>query len=57
MYFLGTVDPIAYKQSLESAIRILPSTHNDQYAPIPEPSLTLGVRTMTMAVMNLVGKN
>jgi hippurate hydrolase len=56
MYFLGTVDPKAYEESLTSPTRTLPSTHNDRYAPVPEPSLTLGVRTMSLAVLNLIGK-
>ena len=56
MYFLGTVDPARYEASLQSPAAVLPSTHNDSYAPVPEPSLTLGVRTMCMAVLNLVRK-
>ena len=56
MYFLGTVDPARYEASLKSPAAVLPSTHNDSYAPIPEPSLILGVRTMSMAVLNLVRK-
>lgn len=56
MYFLGTVDPARYDESLKNPAKVLPSTHNDSYAPIPEPSMALGVRTMSMAVLNLCGK-
>ena len=41
---------------MKNPAKILPSTHNDSYAPIPEPSMALGVQTMSMAVLNLVGK-
>jgi hippurate hydrolase len=30
--------------------------HTDSYAPVPEPSIRTGVRTMTMAVMDLLPK-
>jgi len=56
MYFLGTVDPARYDEAQRVPGKILPSTHNDSYAPIPEPSLALGVKTMTLAVLNLCGK-
>ena len=32
----------------------LPSAHNDGYAPQPGPSIKVGVRTMAMAVMDLM---
>ena len=34
----------------------LPSLHSDLYYPTPEPSIKTGVLTMSMAVLNLVGK-
>jgi hippurate hydrolase len=34
----------------------LPSLHSPLYFPVPEPSLRTGVLTMSLAVLNLVGK-
>ena len=34
----------------------LPSLHSDVYYPIPEPSIKTGVKAMSLAVLNLVGK-
>jgi hippurate hydrolase len=56
MYFLGTIDPDRYAESKTPNGKPLPSTHNDSYAPLPEPSLKLGVKTMTLAVLDLMGK-
>ncbi len=56
MYFLGTIDPERYAESKKPTGKPLPSTHNDGYAPLPEPSLKVGVRTMTLAVLDLMGK-
>lgn len=57
MYFLGTIEPEKYQASLKNPVaNILPSTHNDSYAPVPEPSIKVGVKTMSMAVLNIAGK-
>lgn len=56
MYFLGTVAPERYAESLKPGGKSLPSMHSDQYAPVPEPTLRAGVTTLTMAVLNLMGK-
>jgi hippurate hydrolase len=34
----------------------LPSLHSEKYFPVPEPSIKTGVLTMSLAVLNLVGK-
>ena len=34
----------------------LPGMHTDAYAPVPEPSIRTGVRTMSLAAMNLMPK-
>jgi len=34
----------------------LPGMHTDGYAPVPEPSIRAGVRTMSLAAMNLMPK-
>ena len=36
--------------------RPLPSLHSDLFYPVPEPTIKTGVLTMSMAVLNLVGK-
>ena len=36
--------------------RPLAVMHSDQYYPVPEPTLRTGVLTMSLAVLNLVGK-
>jgi hippurate hydrolase len=56
MFFLGTVDPDRYAETLKVPGKLLPSTHNDTYAPVPEPSLKIGVRALSMSVLNLIGK-
>jgi hippurate hydrolase len=56
MYFLGTVAPERYAESLKPGGKPLPSMHSDLYAPVPEPSIRTGVLTMSMAVLNLMGK-
>jgi hippurate hydrolase len=56
LYFLGTITPERYAESKREGGRPLPSLHSDAYYPIPEPSIQTGVLTMSMAVLNLVGK-
>lgn len=56
LYFIGTIESERYAASLKPNGPILPSTHNDSYAPVPEPSIRVGVRTMTAAVLDLMGK-
>jgi len=56
MYFLGTVAPERYAEALKPGGKPLPSMHSDLYAPVPEPSIRTGVLTMSMAVLNLMGK-
>ncbi len=54
-YFLGSVDP----ERVEAARRggpPLPPTHSAGYAPVPEPTIQTGVLTMSLAVLNLMGK-
>jgi hippurate hydrolase len=56
LYFLGTLDPKRIEASQRPGGDPLPSLHSDLYHPIPEPSIRTGVLTMSMAVLNLVGK-
>jgi hippurate hydrolase len=55
MYFLGTIEPEKFAASKKEGGKPLPSTHNDSYYPQPGPSLKMGVRTMSLAVMELMG--
>jgi hippurate hydrolase len=56
LYFLGTVPPERVAEAAKEGAKPLPSLHSDQYHPVPEPSIKTGVLTMSMAVLNLVGK-
>src|SRR5262249_27036913 len=56
LYFVGTVPPERYAESLKEGGKSLPSLHSDQFYPVPEPTLRTGVLTMSLAVLNLVGK-
>jgi hippurate hydrolase len=56
MYFLGTVPQDRYDASKQPGGKPLPGMHTDSYAPVPEPSIRTGVRTMSLAAMNLMPK-
>lgn len=55
MYDLGTIDPTRMAESKRTG-RPLPSLHSDHYHPAVKPSIEAGVTTMSVAVLNLVGK-
>jgi metal-dependent amidase/aminoacylase/carboxypeptidase family protein len=55
MFFLGTVAPERVAEEKRTGV-LLPSMHSPVYAPLPEPSIRTGVLTMSLAVLNLVGK-
>jgi hippurate hydrolase len=56
LYFLGTMPPERVAEAAREGGRPLPSLHSDLYYPVPEPSIKTGVLTMTVAVLNLLGK-
>lgn len=56
MYFLGSVPPERIAASRREGGKPLPGGHTDAYYPLPEPTIRTGVRTMSLAVLNLVGK-
>ena len=56
LYFLGVFSPERVADSQKPGGRPLPGLHSDLFFPIPEPSIKTGVTTMTMAVLNLLGK-
>ena len=56
MYFLGTVSQEKFDVAQKPGATPLPGMHTNNYAPLPEPSIRTGVRTMSMAAMNLLQK-
>jgi hippurate hydrolase len=56
MYFLGTIAPDRWNESQRPGGPTLPSMHADGYAPLPGPSIKMGVRTLTAAVIDLMQK-
>src|SRR5262245_1718674 len=56
MYFLGSVAPDRVAESKREGGKPLPGGHTDAYYPLPEPTIKTGVKTMSLAVLNLVGK-
>lgn len=55
LYFLGTI-PTERVAAAKAGGTALPSLHSDLYHPVPEPTIKTGVLTMSMAVLNLLGK-
>jgi amidohydrolase len=49
--WIGTVSPEKIEQAKASG-EILPSLHSPFYRPEPAPSITFGIKAMTLAVMN-----
>jgi hippurate hydrolase len=56
MYFLGSVAPERVAASKKEGGKPLPGGHTDGYYPLPEPTIRTGVKTMSLAVLNLMGK-
>jgi hippurate hydrolase len=56
MFWLGTMPPERIAESEKEGGKPLPSLHSDLYYPIPEPSIKTGVKMMSLAVLNLIGK-
>ena len=54
-FFLGSAPPEAVAEARRGG-RPLPLTHSDGYYPVPEPTIKTGVLTMSLAVLNLLGK-
>ena len=53
---VGGTAPEKFADSARTGVPV-PSNHNSGYAPVPEPSLSAGVTTMTAAVLELLAKN
>lgn len=54
MYWLGAVEAGKWEASQKNGTA-LPSLHSATFAPAPEPAIKTGVRTMTAAVLDLLG--
>jgi len=57
LYFLGTQSPERVAKADISDDNPLPGLHSDQFAPVVEPTLRTGVMSMTLAVLNIVGRD
>jgi hippurate hydrolase len=55
-WFMGTLDPERVAAAKRPGGEPLPSLHSDVYYPVVRPSLRTGVLTMSVAVLNLLGK-
>ncbi len=54
MVFLGTIPKEKYDASKKANAEPLPSLHSDSYLPVPEPSIRIGVESMSLAVIDLL---
>jgi amidohydrolase len=54
-FHIGAVDPAKMEESKKSG-KPLPSLHSSKFAPVPEPTIRLGVIAMTSAVLELMKK-
>jgi amidohydrolase len=54
-FHIGAVDPAKIEESKKSG-KPLPSLHSSKFAPIPEPTIRLGVIAMTDAILELMKK-
>ena len=54
-FHIGAVDPAKIAESKKSGVP-LPSLHSSKFAPIPEPTIRVGVIAMTSAVLELMKK-
>jgi hippurate hydrolase len=56
MFYLGTISPERMAESRKEGGKPLPSMHADSYFPAIEPSIKTGVKTMSLAILQLNGK-
>ena len=56
MFWLGAVSREKIEESQKPGGKPLPSLHSNVYAPAPEPAIKTGVKAMTVAVLDLLGK-
>jgi hippurate hydrolase len=54
-YRLGASHPGTLAAARQSGTPV-PATHSPLFAPIPEPTISTGVKSMTLAILELMGK-
>jgi len=52
-FHIGAVDPVKVAESKKTGVP-LPSLHSSKFAPVPEPTIRLGIIGMTSAVLELM---
>jgi amidohydrolase len=55
MFHLGAVDPASMAASKKNGTN-LPSLHSGLFQPLPEPTIRTGIKSMTLAVLELLKK-
>ena len=56
MFWLGAVSREKIEESKKPGGKPLPSLHSNVYAPTPDPTIKTGVKAMTAAALDLLGK-
>jgi amidohydrolase len=56
IFWLGAVSPERIRESQKGDGKPLPSLHSSVFAPVPEPTIKTGVRAMTTAALELLGR-
>lgn len=54
-FFVGVTDPKDVAESMKKDGKPLPFNHSPYFAPVPEPSIKIGVQAMTTAVLTALG--
>ncbi len=57
LFFVGVTDPKEFAEAMKPDGKSLPFNHSPFFAPVPEPSIKVGVRAMSLAVLNVLGPN
>ncbi|CAM4309140.1 Amidohydrolase [Comamonas aquatilis] len=55
-FFVGVSDPKAVADASQPGGKPVPFNHSPYFAPVPEPTLKLGVQAMTTAVLSVMSK-
>jgi len=55
-FFVGVSDPKDVVASMKPGGKPLPFNHSPYFAPVPQPSITMGVQALSLAVLDLLAK-
>jgi len=55
-FFIGVSDPQVVADAMKPGGKPLPFNHSPFFAPLPEPSIKLGVQALSLAALNLLAK-